>query len=309
MIPRVLVMLGTYNGEKYVSEQIDSILSQEGVLTHLLIRDDASNDSTPSILSDYKMRYPERIQLILGDVNLFPHNYEEIAKNVDIEEFDYFAISDHDDVWMKEKLQVAIDMLHTLPDDKPSLYYSNLAVTDEKLNFRFNAYEKGKIASTPESCFVDIAASANTFVFNKLTMDIYQNGPIKDGFFGDVWLQLVVFFVGNVVYDDVPHLLFRRTGNNVSGAREKGIFLWISRIKRIKTEKESNTHMHSEMASFLLECYADRIDEDKKYILKAISNYNKSFTDKIRLLFSNKIKSLSHARNITFKGRILLDLL
>lgn len=67
--------------------------------------------------------------------------------------------------------------------------------------------------------------------------------------------------------------------------------------------------MHSDMAANLLECYGAVIDEDKRVILETIAEYSQSFSKKMRLLFSPKIKSLSFSRNITFKGRILLNLL
>lgn len=306
---KILVFMGTYNGQQYVSEQIQSILDQQGVKASIAIRDDCSKDNTPEILQKFKKNYPERIQLFLGDKNLFPFNYDELTRTADIEGFDYYAFSDHDDVWMKDKLAVAVAELEKFEQNKPVLYCSNLAVTDADLNYRFDAYPKGKIAAKPETCFVDYNASANTFVFNKAALDIYRNGSKKDFYYGDVWLQLVVFFVGTVIYDDEPHIWFRRTGNNVSGERDKGIKLWLSRLGRIKKEKKDNLHMHSDMAANLLECYGAVIDEDKRVILETIAEYSQSFSKKMRLLFSPKIKSLSFSRNITFKGRILLNLL
>jgi len=307
----VLVMMGTYNGEKYVAEQVQSILDQQGVKTFLAIRDDCSQDKTPEILMNFKRKYPDRIQLFLGDKNLFPFNVDAMYHLANLEGYDYYAFSDHDDVWMDDKLIVAINKLDKLDyHGQPILYCSNLAVTDADLNYRFDVYPKGKIAAKPETCFVDFNASANTFVFNKETLDICRSGPRKDFYFGDVWVQLVVFFIGNVIYDDTPHIWFRRTGNNVSGAREQGIKLWISRLKKIWKEKRTGAQgMHSDMAAYMLHCYGDQLDEDKKEILQTIAEYSDSFGKKLKLLFSRKIKSKSFARNITFKGRILLNLL
>lgn len=308
VMKKVLVIMGTYNGERYVSEQLQSILNQEGVLSYVLVRDDASKDRTPSILKEFKEKYPDRIQLFLGDKNL--NSYYEIVKMGNIEGFDYYAFSDHDDVWFGDKLIVAIEKLKELDENKPCLYYSNLAVTDENLNFKFNVYGKNKIAATPESCFVDIAASGNTFVFNRKALDVFVFGPTKKEFYWDVWFELVIFFVGCVVYDDIPHIWFRRTGSNVSGPRERGFKLWYSRAKKVlKEKKNGGNHMHSSMAQLLIQAYSSQMDYSKIEILKEIANYQNSFKDKIVLLFDRRIRSLSFSRNITFLGRAVLNLL
>ena len=67
---KVLVLMNTYNGSAYLGEQLDSILSQEGVETHLFIRDDGSTDNTISILNGYKERYLDRFTILIGEKNL-----------------------------------------------------------------------------------------------------------------------------------------------------------------------------------------------------------------------------------------------
>ena len=306
---KVLVFMGTYNGEKYIDEQVESIMQQEQVDVKLAIRDDCSTDNTPQHLLKLKKQYGDKLFIELGKVNLYPYCMNALFDIFDLNQYDYFAFSDHDDVWMKDKLITAVTMLDSINHSQPCLYYSNLSVTDEALNFKFNVYGKNKIKSTYKSCFVDIAASSNTFVFNKSAFMLFKDGNQKDCFYGDVWQQFLCFFVGDVVYDDVPHILFRRTGNNVSGDRPRGIKLWISRIKKIKKEKKNPKHMHSEMAKTILENYSSYLDADKIRILQLISNCNNGFKNRMKLLFSKDIKSKSFSKNICFKGRILLGLL
>lgn len=308
---KVLVYMNTYNSGEYLQPQIESILNQKNVITYIAIRDDCSKDKTPQILKNITTAYPGRVMVLYGNKNIGVEGSTRAnLEHWDRNGYDYYAFADHDDVWLDDKLSSATNMLRKLDSSQPALYYSNLAVTDQYLNYEFDAYGKGRILATPESCFVDFAASANTFVMNRLMMEAYIANPAKDFYFGDVWLQFMAFFIGNVVYDDVPHILFRRTGNNVSGPRDTGIRLWINRLKKIKKESGSNNlHMHSDMAKYLLDLFGDRLSDDKKEVLRLIAYYNESIGNRLKLLFSKKIRSKSKARNITFHGRLILNLL
>ncbi len=308
---KILVFMSTYNSGENLRAQIDSILAQKDVDVCLAIRDDGSKDGTCKILDEYDAKYPGKFQILHDGTNLgVGFAGKANVRRADKDGYDYYAFSDHDDVWMEDKLIAAVNMLDKLDPDKPALYYSNLAVTDKDLNYQFDVYGRNRIASTTGSCFVDFAASANTFVCNRKALDVFANGPKKDKFYGDVWFQFVIFFIGNVVYDDIPHLWFRRTGTNVSGSRDRGIALWINRLKKIKKESgDRNLHMHSDMAGYMLKCYGDQISEENKKILYTIAHCNDSIGARTRLLFSRKIRSKSTARNITFHGRLILNLL
>ena len=97
------ICLATYNGEKYICEQIDSILSQTYSNWHLYIRDDGSTDKTVNILNKYYLSHPEKITIISDDKgNLgVNRNFFEIFKHTTS---DYIAFSDQDDIWLPQKL-------------------------------------------------------------------------------------------------------------------------------------------------------------------------------------------------------------
>ena len=142
------ILMATYNGEKYISEQIDSIINQTCKNWKLLIRDDGSQDKTLEILEEYEKR-DERIN-ILRDIkgNLgFVKNFEELLKNSS-EEFIMF--SDQDDYWIENKLENYINELGTLSEKEqkmPLLIHSNSFVCDENLNVKKKEFINSKIAA------------------------------------------------------------------------------------------------------------------------------------------------------------------
>ena len=119
----VLVLLSTYNGSRYLQEQIDSVLNQDGVKVVLLIRDDGSTDNTLEILDRNSLNH-DNIFVITGSNCRSAASFMELVyeANRTYPDFDYYAFCDQDDVWCKDKLISAVNKLSESPDDTPSLY-------------------------------------------------------------------------------------------------------------------------------------------------------------------------------------------
>lgn len=305
---KILIFMLTYNGAKYIKTQIDSILEQEDVDVTLSIRDDGSTDQTPDILNEYKRKYPNKIQLFLDSNYGIALGQKRLFDNSVIDGYDYYAYSDHDDKWMPNKLSESIKMLEgTDKSDIPTLYFSNLSVTDENLNFRFYAYDKKDVAGTYNACLPEFYASMNTFVFNRAALDMYRNHLGRPYFYGDVWFYVQCAFVGRIIYDNRSFILFRRTGNNASGDREQGIKLWRTRLKKIKRIVFEEPMMRHDMAEDLLEFYDNQLSKEKKAILCRIKNYPDSLKNKILLITDHNIRSKKFSRNLCMWGRILVN--
>ena len=108
---RVAVLMSTYNGERYLKEQIDSILDQEGVDTALYIRDDESADQTVQIIEEYRKKYPGKIHLLKGRNKGPGRSFMELVYKVP-DDYDYYAYSDQDDIWLTDKLEEGIRFLN-----------------------------------------------------------------------------------------------------------------------------------------------------------------------------------------------------
>ena len=132
---KVAVLLSTYNGEKYLTEQLNSILIQEDVIVNLYVRDDGSTDNTLKILYEFAAKNIN-ITVFKGENVGFAESFYSLLKmNIGA---DYYAFSDQDDIWEKNKLITAIKSINN--SKKPMLYYSNLNVFDMVNNSRYYLY-------------------------------------------------------------------------------------------------------------------------------------------------------------------------
>ena len=101
--------MSTYNGEKYLREQIDSILNQDYPEISLLIRDDGSTDGTVDILKEYAQKYRD-IDYYVGENLGVQNSFFDLMKRADKRAY-YYAFADQDDVWLPGKIKRAIELL------------------------------------------------------------------------------------------------------------------------------------------------------------------------------------------------------
>ncbi len=126
---KLSVAMATYNGEKFLKEQLDSILNQTRLPDEIVISDDASTDRTPEILIEYKEKYPKLIKLLLNKANVgFVKNFERAIMNTT---GDLVALSDQDDVWLPEKLEKESKILKEHQDI--GMVFCDLEIVDEEL--------------------------------------------------------------------------------------------------------------------------------------------------------------------------------
>ena len=107
--PKVQILLATYNGEKFLREQLESIINQEYKLWELLIHDDGSSDSTTSILNEYQNKYPKKVRLLI-DQKFFSSaskNFFHLIENRS-REANLYCLCDQDDIWHRRKLDLII---------------------------------------------------------------------------------------------------------------------------------------------------------------------------------------------------------
>lgn len=228
MSKKVAILLSTYNGEKYLREQIDSILAQTYDNFELIVRDDGSRDSTVEIIKEY-MEKSDKITLMVGKNLGFIKSFFELLKHSDA---DYFSFADQDDIWLPNKIELAVNSLNKLDDTKPNMAFSNVDYYDTEMNFMGNGDSKGKKPSFLNSLY-ECINQGMTMVINKTTRDyIVKNIPEKC-FFHDWWTYMICTAFGNVVQDDVVTVKYRRAKTNATVEGQGKITLFIWRIKKL----------------------------------------------------------------------------
>ena len=135
---KVDILLATYNGEKYLQEQLDSILSQTYKEFYLFVSDDCSQDSTVKILEEYAKK-DNRIIVFKQEKNIgVIANFEFLLSKV---ESKYFMFSDQDDIWNEDKIEKSLNKLR---ETDSNIVFTDLMVVDDKLNTLSKSYWKLK---------------------------------------------------------------------------------------------------------------------------------------------------------------------
>lgn len=296
---RVVVLMSTYNGEKYIREQIVSILEQEGDFQlDLLVRDDGSNDGTIEILKKYERR--GRLKWYTGR-NLKPaHSFLDLLKHCG--EYDYYTFVDQDDYWMSDKIKKGIKALKGV--DSPALYFSNAELVDRELN----SLGRNVYVNTPRTDFYTVSCAGGilgcTMVFNHQLAELVQNKEFpKRVPMHDFYITLLCLAVGGkVIYDDQPSMKYRQHGNNVVGVAYGFMNTIRNRLKAI-THKEKVSI--ADQAQEILHLYGDCISSDYSDWLNRVASYRGSITKRISLSCSRKTKYINRNMGLRLRLSIL----
>lgn len=291
---KILVLMSTYNGEKYIKEMIDSILNQKDVDVNILIRDDGSKDETVDIIKQYS----NRIKLIEGKNKGCTDSFFELIMNAPLE-YDYYALCDQDDYWLEEKMISAIEKIKDFSEDSPNLYYSGQIITDQNLN-RVSVHNLNT-KRTPKANFIFNNMAGCTSVFNKKMLEILKLYYPKNVKGHDNWIYKVcVAFNGNIYADFNSYILYRQHGNNVVGLNNsvKG------KVDRaIKQINNINPGLYSKE---LINGYSSYLANESIDFLNQIINSKKSISSKLKLLFRKDIKFNDISLRIIFIIKLLI---
>lgn len=216
---KIDILLATYNGEKYIQEQLDSILNQTYTNFNLYISDDCSSDSTVDILKEYEKK-DSRIKVFVQEKNLgYVLNFEFLLKQVTS---DYYMLSDQDDVWLPEKVEKSYNKL---VKENLDLVFTDLEIVDKNLNkihdsmFKFLKIDKRiKKYNDYRLLYLDNCATGCTIISRSKFLDLILPVPSTTKYLiHDYWIALVVSMYGRISYIDEPLIKYRQHGNNQVG--------------------------------------------------------------------------------------------
>lgn len=258
MSKKVIVLLSTYNGEKYVEEQLDSILGQSYQNIDILVRDDGSTDRTYEILSRYQQQ--GYIKLIKGKNAGFAQSFFELIDKAD--EADYYAFADQDDVWLPDKIAWAIELLDKADENKPVLYFSNFDFYDDGLNFIAHRKKDNPQISFRNAMMECLPLGFN-ILFNKCARDMTKAVHPMKSTGHDWWMYMLCAGLGQVVYDERVTVKYRRHKATTSGNEQSFISLMVWRFKYFVVNGYFRK-IHEQIVEFN-DFYGDRLDgQDKK---------------------------------------------
>jgi len=210
--PRVDVLMSTYLGERFVSEQLHSILSQLPPQGQVIVRDDGSSDHTADAVAALD---DPRVTLIRGANLGFGPSFLTLLAQV-TPDADMVMFSDQDDVWLPDKIERAWRQLAPL-GAIPGLYGSAQMLVDAELR-PLHATPPWPRGPSLANALTENIITGCTAAINRPAVELLRRAGVPDGVhFHDWWLYLVVSAFGTVVYDNQPALLYRQHGGNVIG--------------------------------------------------------------------------------------------
>ncbi|MGI6219819.1 MAG: glycosyltransferase family 2 protein [Bacteroidaceae bacterium] len=298
----ICVFLSAYNGEKYLREQLDSILAQQGVEVRILVRDDGSKDTTASILQEYAEKYPDLLRWQHGENVGFAWSFIRLLQwgRECYPECLRFAFADQDDVWLPDKLKAGVDVLNNEGEDLPVLYCSNLTLVDTDLNYMRMAWNKKSVRITKPRALVQSFATGCTMVFNRTAVNMYLSHLPQVIKVHDFLMYQMCVFLGKVVWDEHSYILYRQHGHNQIG--KPGY--WGRWKKRL--EGHYKEHTLELQNRYFLEAFKDVLSVDDVGLISQMVFYRKNCFSKLSLLFDCKIKYTNWESNFFYVLKILI---
>jgi glycosyltransferase involved in cell wall biosynthesis len=252
----VHILLATYNGAKYLQEQLDSIAEQTYSSWTLTVSDDGSQDGTLEIVRAFAASQPaHRIVVLNGPRSGSTANFFHLLHQVqETTTEDFFAFCDQDDVWLQDKLERAVTrLLASSPmDGQPLLYCGRTQLVNAQLA-PIGLSELPRRSIHFRNALLQNVASGNTMVFNGSLLQLLRRVPAANSVWHD-WTayQVVTACGGTVIYDSEPTLLYRQHPTNVIGA-STGLWDRMLRVKLVAQGRYREWSEKTEMALSFLE--------------------------------------------------------
>ena len=292
----IAILMATYNGEKYLEEQIESILNQTYQDFVLYIRDDNSTDNTRKIIKKYVKKNPNKViqvkdeKVAKGACNNFMYLLEYVYS---LNKYDIFMFADQDDFWLEDKVEFTVNEYKKIENkEQPILIHTDLNVVDSKLNIISESFFR--YSNLNENCnkfnnyLIQNNVTGCTTLINKTLVDLIIFN-INNILMHDWYFALIASAFGQVIFIGKATIKYRQHGNNVLGAKKvKGIKEIYNKLIKNNTIKEDLDKVLKQAESFR-KAYYNLLDFDNKSMIDDFCNIkNVNKIKKIKIINKNK---------------------
>jgi len=277
---KVAIILGFYDGYEFIRKQLKSIFEQTHQNFIIFVTDDNSKDKFSLEKLNINERNKNKIRVGFRNKNIgYAQNFLNALVSID-GYFDYYAFSDQDDIWHREKLEKAINSLEGYPDNQANLYGSRTELIGESEEIKLGKSIEFKKSPSFQNALTQNIFGGNTMVFNRNAFDLICSSNINQKIIAHDWwcYQIISGAGGNVFYDKNIYLKYRQHNNNLIGSNITLKDKWMRFCKVVNSNF--------------------KIQND--YNLKAIINNQNLLIKSNRITLNNFIK----ARKSSFLGRI-----
>lgn len=303
----VLILMAVYNGQTFLREQLDSLISQTYPNISILIRDDESSDLTIEIIEEYQQNY-KNIRLICGENIGVSNSFLELIKMA--EDTDYYAFCDQDDYWLPDKIANAVEAFSSKEtSDSQSIYYCcGYEIVDENLQ---SIGKRSTVLSESDHSFgnalVDTLSIGCSVVINNQLFKVLKDKLPPYCYIHDQWIYLVAETVNSVlICDSRIGIKYRKHADNVTFKSSFPIRL-AAAFKRVFDMQTK--HRTSRQALALKELFYDKLNAEYRRNLDNIIDSNSSIKVALNLLLNKNIRKKDKLGQLGLKLRILFRLL
>lgn len=264
-----IILMSTYNGDKYLCEQLDSLLALENH-PDIHIRDDGSTDNTINIIKAYQSKH-ERIKLIEGQNIGVVASFFELMIQVESDKYSYYAFCDQDDFWETDKLNRAIDCIKE--QSGVAMYCSTLNVVDATLEFQFRSSYPEKPLGLSNALVENVVTGCTCILNAEAFIKIKSSLPVPDRIvMHDWWFYLVITSSGSIHFDRESRIKYRQHGQNVAGMKRT----FSDIVQKFKKPKKSKyPPLLSQLQEYHRVCGRILTDADRKLLLDFIDVLSK----------------------------------
>ncbi len=276
----VAIVMTTYNGEKYVEEQVKSILSSSYQDFELFVFDDGSKDSTLSKLERYEKEYPGQVRVIRNESNygVTMNFIQALAKMT----ADYIMFSDQDDVWLPNKIGITLKRMRhmeaQLSKENPLAVFTDALVVDQNLStinssFFCSGHLNPRKTDLAHLLMENKLIGCTVMVNAALRKKLQGNRLPQHARYHDWWVALIAASFGKIGFVEESTLLYRQHGGNMVG--DSGFAAYFkNRVSALKKQREALNALYQQADEFL-NIYGSQLDEDTRRTIRLFSGLGK----------------------------------
>jgi hypothetical protein len=309
--PLIEILLATYNGERFLAEQLDSLFAQTWINIRILVNDDGSSDGTLNILSRYATRYPGRLQVEHNPQRKGPcGNFAALMLRSTA---NYIAFCDQDDIWRSDKLALCMAAMLQAEAQSGS-FFPVLIYTDLKLASKDGAIQSEshwkRAGVRPEGAHFRNLLSQNlvtgcTTIANRALIDLALPIPVDEVIMHDYWLALIASAFGILHPIREQTVIYRQHGGNVVGAR--GGLSLAQRLRRLRSDPVLEDWLSAAgiQATAFLGQYSSSLAEGDRRALSAMTRFSeKTWLGRNLDLLRYRIRRTGNLNHLQFLLRL-----
>ncbi len=299
--PIVTVVLATYNGARFLPEQLRSLACQTRRPDRLVLRDDGSSDDSVEVVRRWAESAAMPLQVVTTGQRLGPaQSFLQALKAA--APADIFMLADQDDVWLPLKIESALGFVLWGPEAPPMLYASRLVVVDEQLRMTGVTPRPTELSFNSAACesvLTGCTMALNSSFRERIVQAIPQHAAMHDW-----WLYLLATSSATLVFDDTPTVLYRQHAHNVVGAAASG---WVRIRERVARFVGPNSRARSRQLQEFLDLHGPHLSPPTLSFLHQILSARHSLAARLKAALLAPVRRQSFASRLSTRFALLVN--